>query len=74
VAIQYGDADLELCDLTVEVPRLEALTQQFDTAHFCLGTAPAVVAAPSSQKRSASATGSVDREATATTRAAPSAA
>ena len=31
VSVQYGDADLELGDLTVEVPRHKALPQQLHT-------------------------------------------
>jgi len=33
-AVQDGNADLELGNLTVEVPRHEALTQQFDTVQL----------------------------------------
>ena len=33
-AVQDGDTDLELRDLAVEVPRHEALTQQFHAMHF----------------------------------------
>jgi hypothetical protein len=43
-----NDPDLELGNLTVEVPRHEALTQQFHTVHLCLDAAPAVIASPSS--------------------------
>ena len=34
-AVQNGDADLELGDLTVEVPGGQALTQQLDAVHLC---------------------------------------
>jgi hypothetical protein len=40
--------DLELCNLTVEVPRHEALIQQFHTVHLRFDAAPAVLAGPSS--------------------------
>ncbi len=47
--------DLELGNLTVEVPRHEALTQQFHTVHLRLDAAPAVIAAASSPDGSAEA-------------------
>lgn len=47
-AVQDGYKDLELGYLTVEVPRAEALTQQFDTVHLCFDTASAMIAGPSS--------------------------
>ena len=53
VAVQDGDADLDLCDLAVEVPCHEPLVQQFDTMHFRLGATSAVVSAPSSPKGAA---------------------
>ena len=33
-AIQDGDPDLELRDLTIKVPRGQSLAQQFDTVHL----------------------------------------
>ena len=48
VAVRDGDADLDLCDLSVEVPRHEPLAQQFDTMHLRFDAASAVVSAPSS--------------------------
>ena len=47
-AIQDGHANLELGDMTVEVPCQEARAQQFDTMHPCFDAAPVVMAAPSS--------------------------
>ena len=47
VAVEHGDTDLELRDLTVEVPCHEALPQQLHTMHLRLDAAPAVVSAPS---------------------------
>ena len=52
-AVQDGHTDLELGNLTVEVPRHEALTQQFHTVHLGLVAASAVVSAPSSPERAA---------------------
>ena len=46
-AVQDGRTSLELSDLTVEVPRYEALAWQFDTVHPCLDAAPSMVTAPS---------------------------
>jgi len=46
--VQDGHANLKLCDLTVEVPGRQALTQQLDAVHLGLGAASAVIAAPSS--------------------------
>src|SRR5690606_22017213 len=40
-------------DLSVKVPRHEALPQQFHTVHLRFGTASSVVSAPSSPKRAA---------------------
>ena len=45
-AVQDGNTNLELRDLTVKVPRQEALAQQFHTMHLGLDAAPAVIAAP----------------------------
>jgi len=42
-AVQDGDPDLELCDLTIKVPRGQVLTQQFDTAHPVFDATLAVV-------------------------------
>ena len=55
VAVQNGDTDLKLRDLSVEVPRHEALPQQFHTVHLRFDAASAVVSAPSSPDRSAEA-------------------
>ena len=38
---------MELGDLTIEVPRHEALAEQFDTVHLGFDAASAVIAAPS---------------------------
>ena len=46
--VHNGGTDLELRDLTVEVPRHEALAQQFHAMHLGFDAASAVVAAPSS--------------------------
>ena len=46
-----GDTDLEFSHLTVEVPRHQALAQQFHTMHLGFDAASAVVAAPSSPER-----------------------
>ena len=46
-AVEHGDADLELCNLVVEVSRHEALSQQFHTMHLGFDAASAVVSAPS---------------------------
>jgi hypothetical protein len=43
-----NDTNLDLCDLTVEVARGQALPQQLDAVHFGLCAAPAVIPAPSS--------------------------
>ena len=56
-AVQDGDPDLELRDLTIEVPRGQTLAQQFDAMHLCLDAASAMVAAPSSPDRPAEAFG-----------------
>ena len=47
-AVQDGHTNLELGDLTVEVPRSQTLAQEFNAMHFGLCAASAVVAAPSS--------------------------
>jgi len=46
-AVQDGDADVELGDLSVEVPGHEPLTEQLHAMHLRLGAAAAMVAAPS---------------------------
>jgi hypothetical protein len=46
IADHDGNADLDLGDLSVEVPRHEALPQYFHAVHLCLGTTSAVVSAP----------------------------
>jgi hypothetical protein len=48
-----NDTDLELGDLTVEVPRGQALPQQLDAVHLGFCAASAVIAAPSSPYGSA---------------------
>ena len=53
VAVQNGDTDLELGDLTVEVPSHEPLAQQFHAMHLRLDAASAVISAPSSPDRAA---------------------
>lgn len=53
VAVQDGDADLELGDLTVEVPSHEPLAQQLHAMHLRLDAASAVISAPSSPDRAA---------------------
>ena len=47
-AVQDGDTNLELGDLTVELARGEALARQLDAMHLGLCAASAVIAAPSS--------------------------
>ena len=43
-AVQDGDTDLELGNLTVEVPSGQTLAQQFDAAHPIVGkTIPRIV-------------------------------
>ena len=54
-AVQDGNADLELCDLTVEVSGGQALPQQLEAVHLGLCAASAVVAAPSSPDGSSDA-------------------
>jgi len=54
-AVQDGNTNLELRDLTVEVPRHEALTQWFHTVHPGFDAASAVTAAPSSPDGTAEA-------------------
>ena len=56
-AVQDGDPDLELRDLTIKVPRDQSLAQQFDIMHLGFDAASAVVAAPSSPDRPAKAFG-----------------
>ena len=53
VAVQDGDAELDVCDLSVEVSRHEALPQLFHAVHLGLDTASAVVSAPVLPDRSA---------------------
>jgi len=53
--LQDGDTDLELCDLTVEVARHEALARQFPAMHLRFDAASAVAAAPLSPDGSAEA-------------------
>lgn len=48
VAVQNGNTDLKLGDLSVEVPCHEALPQQLHTVHLRLHAASTVVSAPSS--------------------------
>jgi len=48
VAVQNGDTDLKFRDPSVEVPRHEALPQQFHAVHPRFDAASAVVSAPSS--------------------------
>ena len=50
-AVQDGDTDLELGDLTVEIPSCQSLAQQFDAMHLGFDAAPSVIAAPSSPDR-----------------------
>ena len=52
-AVQDGDTDLEFSHLKVEVPRHQALAQQFHTMHFGFDAASAVGTAPSSPERTA---------------------
>ena len=42
-AIQDRGADLDLRNLSIEVARREALTEEFHTMHICLDAAAAVV-------------------------------
>ena len=53
VAVHDGDADFDLCDLSIKVPRHEALPQQFHTVHLRFDTASSVVSAPVSPDRTA---------------------
>ncbi len=46
VAVQHGGADLEFCDLTIEVAYHEALPQQLNAMHLRLSAASAVISAP----------------------------
>lgn len=61
VAIEHDDANLGLRNLSVEVPRHEALPHQFHTMHFGLGAAPSVVSAPSSADGAAEVSRCIDR-------------
>lgn len=54
-AVQDGHTDLELGDLTIEVPCAQPLAQQFQTMHLGFDAAPAVVTAPSSPNGSTEA-------------------
>ena len=47
-AVQDGHTDLKLDNLTVEVPRHEGLTRQFNTMHLAFDAASTVIIAPSS--------------------------
>ena len=42
-AVQDGDTNLELRNLTVEVTRHETLTQKLYAVHLCFDAAPAVI-------------------------------
>ena len=48
VLIEDGYADLDFCDLPVEVPRHEALPQQLHTMHLGFHTASSVIPAQAS--------------------------
>lgn len=61
VAAKHSDADLDLCDLPIEVFRHEALAQQLHAMHLGLDAATAVISAPSSPERSAQVSRRVDR-------------
>ena len=41
--VEDSGADLDLCDLTIEVARREALAKSFYTMHLRFDTAPAVI-------------------------------
>ena len=41
ISVQEGNADLELSDLTIKVPRAQALAQQFHAMHLGLDAASA---------------------------------
>lgn len=43
VTVEHRDPDLELADLSVEVPTHEALAKEFDAAHLRLCTALSVI-------------------------------
>ena len=47
VAIEHGDADLDLSDLPVEVPCHERLAYQLYAMHLAFDATSAVVSAPS---------------------------
>jgi len=49
--VEDRSADLDLRDLAIEVPRREALTEQFHTMHFCFDAASAVVSTQISPER-----------------------
>ena len=61
VAVEGGDADLDLGNLPFEVPRHERLAKQFHTMHFRLNAASAVVSAPASPHRAAQIPLRIDR-------------
>lgn len=46
-AVQHGNPNLKLGDLTIKATRPQALTQQFGTVHPCPEEASAVIVAPS---------------------------
>ena len=48
VAVQYGDADLKLCDLAIEVPCHEAPARQFHAVRRRFDAALSVISALSS--------------------------
>lgn len=54
-AVEDGDSDLELCNLTVEVARGQALPEELDAVHLGFSAASAVITAPSSPDRSTEA-------------------
>jgi hypothetical protein len=49
-AVKNCDADLDFCDLPVEIPRHIRLAQEFHLMHLRLGTAPVVISCASSQQ------------------------
>jgi hypothetical protein len=53
--VENDNTGLELGNLTVEVPRHEALTRQFHAMHLGFDAASAVIADPSSPDRPAEA-------------------
>ena len=42
-AVKDRGTDLDLCNLPIKVPRVQALAEQFHTMHFCLNAASAVI-------------------------------